>query len=123
MNPMLAEGQVHGGVAQGIGQAITEHVVYDEDGQLLTATFMDYGMPRADDMPFVAFYTEPVPSTANALGMKGCGEAGTVGALAAVANGVQDALWPLGIRRVDMPFTPARVWALLQEGEGGIAAE
>jgi carbon-monoxide dehydrogenase large subunit len=123
MNPMLAEGQVHGGVAQGIGQAITEHVVYDEDGQLLTATFMDYGMPRADDMPFVAFHTEPVPSTANALGMKGCGEAGTVGALAAVANGVQDALWPLGIRRVDMPFTPARVWALLQEGEGGIAAE
>ncbi|MBF9051474.1 molybdopterin-dependent oxidoreductase [Roseobacter sp. HKCCD9010] len=123
MNPMLAEGQVHGGVAQGIGQAITEHVVYDDDGQLLTATFMDYGMPRADDMPFVAFHTEPVPSTANALGMKGCGEAGTVGALAAVANGVQDALWPLGIRRVDMPFTPARVWALLQEGEGGIAAE
>ena len=123
MNPMLAEGQVHGGVAQGIGQAITEHVVYDDDGQLLTATFMDYGMPRADDMPFVAFHTEPVPSTANALGMKGCGEAGTVGALAAVANGVQDALWPHGIRRVDMPFTPARVWALLQEGEGGIAAE
>ncbi|WP_227284184.1 xanthine dehydrogenase family protein molybdopterin-binding subunit [Boseongicola sp. H5] len=123
MNPMLAEGQVHGGVAQGIGQAITEHVVYDETGQLLTATFMDYGMPRADNMPFVAFHAEPVPSTANELGMKGCGEAGTVGALAAVANAVQDALWPLGIRRVDMPFTPARVWAMLQEGERGIAAE
>lgn len=123
MNPMLAEGQVHGGVAQGIGQAITEHVVYDETGQLLTATFMDYGMPRADNMPFVAFHAEPVPSTANELGMKGCGEAGTVGALAAVANAVQDVLWPLGIRRVDMPFTPARVWAMLQEGERGIAAE
>lgn len=123
MNPMLAEGQVHGGVAQGIGQAITERVVYDEDGQLLTATFMDYGMPRADDTPFVAFYTEPVPSIMNPLGMKGCGEAGTVGALAAVANAVQDALWPLGIRQVDMPFTPSRVWAMLNEGERRVAAE
>jgi carbon-monoxide dehydrogenase large subunit len=122
MNPRLAEGQVHGGVAQGIGQALTEHVVYDADGQLLTATFMDYGMPRADDMPFIAFTTEPVPSTANPLGMKGCGEAGTVGALAAVANGVLDALWPLGLRQVDMPFTPSRVWAYLREGEA-VAAE
>ncbi|AHM04147.1 putative hypoxanthine oxidase XdhD [Roseibacterium elongatum DSM 19469] len=124
MNPRLAEGQVHGGVAQGIGQAITERVVFDEDGQLLTATFMDYGMPRADDTPFVAFYTQPVPSIMNPLGMKGCGEAGTVGALAAVANAVQDALWPLGIRQVDMPFTPARVWAMLQDQtDGKIAAE
>jgi carbon-monoxide dehydrogenase large subunit len=123
MNPLLAEGQVHGGVVQGIGQAITEHVVYDEDGQLLTATFMDYAMPRADDAPFLAFYTEPVPSTANPLGMKGCGEAGTVGALAAVANAVQDALWPLGIRQVDMPFTPARVWEMLQEAAPATAAE
>ncbi len=122
MNPMLAEGQVHGGVAQGIGQAITEHTMFDADGQLLTATFMDYGMPRADDMPFVAFYTEEVPSTANPLGMKGCGEAGTVGALGAVANAVQDALWPLGIRQVDMPFTPSRVWAMLEEARA-IAAE
>ncbi|MBF9058962.1 molybdopterin-dependent oxidoreductase [Rhodobacterales bacterium HKCCSP123] len=122
MNPRLAEGQVHGGVAQGIGQALTEHVVYDADGQLLTATFMDYGMPRADDMPFVAFTTEAVPSTANPLGMKGCGEAGTVGALAAVANGVLDALWPLGVRQVDMPFTPSRVWSYLHEGEA-VAAE
>ena len=121
INPMLAEGQVHGGVAQGIGQAISEHVVYDETGQLLTATFMDYGMPRATDTPFIAFQTEPVPSTANILGMKGCGEAGTVGALAAVANAVQDALWDHGIRQVDMPFTPSRVWGLL--GEGRVAAE
>ncbi|MBF9034021.1 molybdopterin-dependent oxidoreductase [Rhodobacterales bacterium HKCCE2091] len=116
MNPMLAEGQVHGGVVQGIGQALSEHTVYDENGQLLTATFMDYGMPRAIDMPFIAFHSEPVPSTANPLGMKGCGEAGTVGSMAAVANAVQDALWPLGIRQVDMPFTPARVWAYLQDG-------
>ncbi len=123
MNPMLAEGQVHGGVVQGIGQAITEQVVYDQDGQLLTATFMDYGMPRADDVPFVAFYTEEIPSTANPLGMKGCGEAGTVGALGAVANAVQDALWPLGLRQVDMPFTPSRVWHMLQEAKRQVAAE
>jgi len=123
MNPRLAEGQVHGGVAQGIGQALCEYVVHDADGQLLTASFMDYGMPRAEDVPFIAFHTEPVPSTANPLGMKGCGEAGTVGALAAVANAVQDALWPLGLRQVDMPFTPSRVWAMLQQGREAIAAE
>ena len=115
INPMLAEGQVHGGVAQGIGQALSERVVYDENGQLLTATFMDYAMPRADSLPFFTFATEPVPSTSNPMGMKGCGEAGTVGALAAVANAVQDALWEHGIRQVDMPFTPHRVWALLQD--------
>ena len=121
MNPTLAEGQVHGGVVQGIGQAVTEHVVYDEYGQLLTASFMDYGMPRADNVPMIAFYSEPVPSTANVLGMKGCGEAGTVGALAAVANAVQDALWEHGIRQVDMPFTPHRVWGWLQGSK--LAAE
>ena len=125
MNPMLAEGQVHGGVAQGIGQAVSEHVVYDADGQLLTASFMDYGMPRAVQVPRIAFYSEPVPSTANVLGMKGCGEAGTVGAMAAVGNAALDALWPLGLRRVDMPFTPSRVWAMLREADAArpIAAE
>lgn len=115
INPMLAEGQVHGGVVQGIGQAITERVVYDEDGQLLTASFMDYGMPRADDCPMIAFYSEPVPSINNPMGMKGCGEAGTIGALAAVANAVLDAVWDEGIHKIDMPFTPQRVWAHLQE--------
>ena len=114
INPLLAEGQVHGGVAQGIGQALSEHTVFDEDGQLLTATFMDYGMPRAVDMPFVAFHSEPVPSTANVLGMKGCGEAGTVGALAAVANAVTDAVAPLGIGPVQMPFTPIRMWEAMR---------
>ena len=113
MNPMMAEGQVHGGVVQGIGQAISEHVIYDEDGQLLTATFMDYGMPRAADMPMINFFSEPVPSTANVLGMKGCGEAGTVGALAAVANAALDAMWERGVRHADMPFTPQRVWQML----------
>ena len=113
-NPMLVEGQVHGGIVQGIGQAINEHVVYDQNGQLLTASFMDYGMPRAKDVPFLSFETEPIPSTANPMGVKGCGEAGTVGALAAVANAVQDALWDKGVRQADMPFTPLRVWEMLQ---------
>ena len=121
INPLLAEGQVHGGVAQGIGQAITEHVIFDEDGQLLTASFMDYALPRADDVPMIEFVSEPVPSTANIMGMKGCGEAGTVGALAAVANAVQDALWARGVRQADMPFTPHRVWEMLQDGS--VAAE
>ncbi|MFQ6549526.1 xanthine dehydrogenase family protein molybdopterin-binding subunit [Aestuariibius sp. 2305UL40-4] len=121
LNPLLVEGQIHGGVAQGIGQAWNERVVYDENGQLLTATFMDYGVPRANDLPMIAFTTEPVPSTANPMGMKGCGEAGTVGALAAVANAVQDAVWDLGIKKVDMPFTPLRVWEMLKEGESAAA--
>ena len=120
INPLLAEGQVHGGVAQGVGQALSEHVVYDEDGQLLTATFMDYGMPRAADLPDIDFHTEPVPSLYNPMGMKGCGEAGTVGALAAVANAVADALSSKGCGAVDMPFTPARVWHAMQQD---IAAE
>jgi carbon-monoxide dehydrogenase large subunit len=115
INPVLAEGQVHGGVAQGLGQALTERVVYDEDGQLLTATFMDYAMPRADDVPDISFTSVPVPSTANIMGMKGCGEAGTVGSMAAVANAVQDALWDHGVRQADMPFTPHRVWELLKD--------
>ncbi len=113
VNPMLAEGQVHGGVAQGIGQAITEHVVYSGDGQLLSGSFMDYAMPRASDVPFVAFETELVPSIKNEIGMKGCGEAGTVGALAAVTNAALDALWDAGVRHVDMPMTPSRVWSWL----------
>ncbi|NNE81283.1 MAG: xanthine dehydrogenase family protein [Silicimonas sp.] len=116
INPLLAEGQVHGGVAQGIGQALSEHVVYDEDGQLLTATFMDYGMPRAGDLPMIKFDTECVPSIYNPMGMKGCGEAGTVGALAAIANAVADAMDGHGAGEVDMPFTPSRVWHALHSG-------
>jgi carbon-monoxide dehydrogenase large subunit len=121
INPMLAEGQVHGGVAQGVGQAVQERVVYDEDGQLLTASFMDYAMPRAADLPFISFTSEPVPSTANIMGMKGCGEAGTVGSMAAISNAVQDALWEHGVRQADMPFTPHRVWEMMHEQK--IAAE
>ncbi|WP_407492752.1 xanthine dehydrogenase family protein molybdopterin-binding subunit [Pseudooceanicola sp. MF1-13] len=114
INPMLAQGQVHGGVAQGLGQALVENVTYDEDGQLLTASFMDYAMPRAKDLPFIGFTADPVPSTANPMGMKGCGEAGTVGSMAATANAVLDALWSRGVRRADMPLTPQRVWELLE---------
>lgn len=113
INPMLVEGQIHGGVAQGLGQALMEHVIYDADAQLLTASFMDYAMPRASDMPMFEFATEPVPSTTNVMGMKGCGEAGTVGAMAAVTNAVADALWEAGVRRAEMPFTPHRVWKML----------
>jgi carbon-monoxide dehydrogenase large subunit len=119
---MLAEGQVHGGVAQGIGQAVTERVAFSEEGQLLTGSFMDYAMPRADDVPFMAFSSEPVPSTANEMGMKGCGEAGTVGALAAVTNATLDALWDAGVRHVDMPLTPVRVWSWLQAARASDAA-
>ncbi len=118
VHPLLVEGQVHGGVVQGLGQALTERVVHDAAGQLLTATFMDYGLPRAADLPFFRLFAEPVPSTSNPLGMKGCGEAGTVGALAAVGNAVLDALWPEGVRQADMPFTPERVWGWLRAARG-----
>lgn len=114
MNPLLAEGQVHGGVVQGMGQAIMERVAYDEDGQPLMTTFMDYAMPRADEMPMIAFAHEGTPSTANDIGMKGCGEAGTVGALAAVTNAGLDALMTLGVSHVDMPMTPMRVWEWIE---------
>ena len=121
IHPRLAEGQVHGGIAQGLGQAVTERVVHDETGQLLTATFMDYAVPRADDVPMIAFTTEPVPSTANPTGMKGCGEAGTVGSLAAIANAVGDALAPLGVGDVQMPFTPQRVWDWIRKAGPRVA--
>jgi carbon-monoxide dehydrogenase large subunit len=123
MNPVLAQGQVHGGVVQGIGQAITEHVVYDENGQLVSASLMDYALPRAADAPMIPFHHEGVPSTANAIGMKGCGEAGTVGALAAVTNAALDAVWDAGVRHVDMPLTPLRVWGWLQDAAQPMAAE
>ncbi len=115
IHPQLAEGQVHGGIAQGLGQALTELAVYDAAGQLLTASFMDYAMPRADNLPMMTFTSEPVPSTANPIGMKGCGEAGTVGALAAIGNAVADALAPLGIDDLQMPYTPMKVWQRIDE--------
>ena len=116
VNPLLLAGQVHGGVVQGIGQALTEETVYGEDGQLLTASFMDYAMPRADTVPSFHFETRNVPSTTNALGMKGAGEAGTIGATPATLNAVVDALHrAYGIGHVDMPATPLRIWTAIQE--------
>ncbi|RRH75521.1 xanthine dehydrogenase family protein molybdopterin-binding subunit [Falsigemmobacter faecalis] len=113
--PALVLGQVHGGVVQGLGQVLSEALVYDDQGQLLTGSFMDYAMPRAADVPMIEVDFAPVPSTANSLGMKGCGEAGTVGAMAAVANAVRDALASQGIGYADMPFPPVKLWSLLQQ--------
>ncbi|WP_417770102.1 xanthine dehydrogenase family protein molybdopterin-binding subunit [Stappia sp.] len=111
VNPMLLAGQVHGGVVQAIGQAVMEHTVYDSDGQLLTASFLDYRMPRAADIPDIRFETRNVPSTTNALGIKGAGEAGTIGAAPAVMNAVNDALRRgAGVAQIEMPATPSRVW-------------
>ncbi|SEQ46352.1 carbon-monoxide dehydrogenase large subunit [Loktanella sp. DSM 29012] len=122
MNPMLVEGQIHGGVAQGLGQALMERTVFDADGQLLTASFMDYAMPRASEMPMIGFSTRPTPSLYNPMGMKGCGEAGTVGALAAVTNAALDAMWDAGVRHVEMPLTPHRVWGWLRDARSRDAA-
>jgi aerobic carbon-monoxide dehydrogenase large subunit len=111
VNPLLLAGQVHGGIVQGIGQALIERTVYDSSGQLLTASFMDYGMPRADDVPSISFTTRNVPSTTNPLGIKGAGEAGSIGSCPAVMNAVVDALHRgHGITHIDMPATPERVW-------------
>ncbi len=119
VNPMIVEGQVHGGVVQGMGQALTEQCVYDSTGQLLTGSYNDYCLPRADDAPsFEVTMSEDVPCTTNPLGVKGCGEAGTIGASAAVMNAVVDALAPLGITHIDMPATPMNVWrAILAAGK------
>lgn len=116
LNPLLLEGQIHGGAVQGIGQALMEHTVYDPaSGQLMTASFMDYAMPRAGDVPSFVFETRNVPCQTNPLGVKGAGEAGAIGSCPAVINAVVDALWrAYGIRHIDMPATPQRVWAAIQ---------
>jgi carbon-monoxide dehydrogenase large subunit len=122
INPMLVEGQIHGGVVQGIGQALLEHAVYDGDGQPLTGSFMDYALPRADDVTRIGVAHHPVPTRSNALGVKGCGEAGCAGALSAVMNAVVDALSACGIRHLDMPATPERVWQAICEAKAGADA-
>jgi carbon-monoxide dehydrogenase large subunit len=122
INPLLVQGQVHGGVIQGIGQALMEDVSYDEDGQLLTGSFQDYAMPRAHHFPDIGFVSHPVPATTNPLGTKGCGEAGCAGALVCVMNAIVDALSVYGIRHIDMPASPARVWAAIQAAKKAKAA-
>ena len=118
VNPILLAGQIHGGVVQGVGQALVEDTVYSDEGQLITATFQDYAMPRADLMPMIQFETRHVPSTTNALGMKGAGEAGTVGATPAALNAVVDALWrAYGISHIEMPATPLRIWEAIHQAK------
>jgi carbon-monoxide dehydrogenase large subunit len=113
VNPLLVAGQAHGGIAQGIGQALMERTVYDEEGQLLSGSYMDYGLPRAEHAPSPAFASHPVPARTNALGAKGCGEAGCAGALPSVMNAVVDALAERGVVHIDMPATPMRIWHML----------
>src|SRR5262249_16481219 len=118
INPVTLKGQIHGGVAQGGGQALVEEIVSDRDsGQLLTGSFMDYAIPRADTLPEIAIESHPVPTKLNPLGAKGAGEAGTVGALPVVINAVLDALAPLGVRHLDMPATPGRIWAAIRDAK------
>jgi aerobic carbon-monoxide dehydrogenase large subunit len=114
VNPLLVEGQAHGGVVQGIGQALMERVVFDEDGQILTGSFTDYALPRALDAVMFDIASHPVPARTNPLGAKGCGEAGCAGSLPAVMNAVIDALSEYGIRHIDMPATPFKVWRAIQ---------
>src|SRR5712691_5607082 len=122
INPVTLKGQIHGGVAQGVGQALMEQVVYEPgSGQLLTASFMEYAMPRADTFCDMVIESHPVPTALNPLGAKGAGEAGTVGALPAVINAVMDALAPLGVRELDMPASSDRVWRAIQDAKAGRA--
>src|SRR5690606_17699411 len=123
INPTLALGQMHGGVAQGIAQAIGETIVYDpETAQLSTGSFMDYMIPRAHDLPNLTIRTREVPTKVNSLGAKGVGEAGTVGSLAATINAVCHALAPLGITQIEMTATPARIWAAIENARKAKAA-
>jgi len=122
VNPLLVEGQIQGGVVQGLGQALLEKAIYDSDGQLVTGSFMDYAMPRAHDAPMINVASHPVPTKSNPLGAKGCGEAGTSGGLPSVANAVIDALSAYGIRHLEMPMTPPRIWQTIQEAKARQAA-
>ncbi|MBL8985383.1 MAG: molybdopterin-dependent oxidoreductase, partial [Gemmatimonadetes bacterium] len=119
INPMIVEGQVHGGVIQGIGEAMQEIAVYSDDGQLLTGTMMDYAVPKASQMPAIESQYTYTPSPVNPLGVKGIGEAGTIASVPCLVNAVIDALSPLGITHIDKPLTPARVWAAIQQAKGG----
>jgi carbon-monoxide dehydrogenase large subunit len=122
VNPMIVDGQLHGGVAQGIGQALMEEVNYDESGQPITGSFMDYALPRAEDIPTIATADHPSPAKSNPLGTKGCGEAGCAGSLVCIVNAVLDALREYGITAIDMPLTPEKVWRAIQDARKERAA-
>ena len=114
LNPLLLEGQIHGGVAQGLGQAVFEQTHYDSEGQFKSGSFLDYNIPRAGDLPMIEFISNPTPCPANPLGFKGCGEAGAAGAPPAVVNAVVDALKDYGINHIDMPLTPEKIWTAIR---------
>jgi len=117
LNPLILHGQIIGGIAQGVGQILCEDIAFDASGQLLTGSFMDYAMPRASDLAAVAIKSNPVPTKTNPLGVKGAGEAGTVGAMPAVANALVDALREFGVCHIEMPATPERLWRALRQGQ------
>jgi carbon-monoxide dehydrogenase large subunit len=117
INPLVVAGQIQGGVVQGLGQALLEQAVYDDAGQLVTGSFMDYAMPRAHNVPMIEVASHPVPTKSNPLGVKGCGEAGTSGGLPAVANAVIDALSEYGILHLEMPMTPSRIWRAIEDAK------
>ncbi len=123
INPMIVEGQVQGGVAQGVGQALLENAIYDKDAQLVSASFMDYTMPRADDVPNILVGTETTLCTHNPLGVKGCGEVGAIGSPPAVINAVVDALSEYGVRHIDMPASGPKIWSIIQSNRPRMAAE
>ncbi len=118
INPMLIDGQVHGGIVHGVAQALYEQVVYDETGQLVTSTFVDYALPTAAEMPSFETDRTETPSPVNELGVKGVGEAGTIASSPTIVNAVIDALRPLGVDYIDMPLTPMRVWETIQAASG-----
>jgi aerobic carbon-monoxide dehydrogenase large subunit len=119
INPLLVDGQIHGGLAQGIAQALFEEAVYDENGQLISGSLMDYAVPKADDLLNFELDRTETPSPVNALGVKGVGEAGTIASSAAIVNAVVDALAPFGVKHLDMPLKPERVWQAIQQAQAG----
>jgi len=119
INPLLVEGQVHGGIAQGVGQALYEAAVYDDSGQLVTGSLMDYAVPKATMLPRMELDSTVTPTPVNPLGVKGVGEAGTIGSTPAVVNAVLDALAPFGITHLDMPLWPEKIWRAIREAKGG----
>ena len=119
INPMIVEGQIHGGIVQGVGQALWERAIYDENGQLLSGSMMDYAVPKASFFPMIELDKTETPTDVNPLGVKGIGETGTIASTAAVYNAVMDALGPLGVTSVDMPFTSERVWQAIQASKNG----